>query len=373
MPNRTTTAAVAWETGAPFTIETVELAGPGPGEVLVDVHVSGLCHTDLSVRDGLAPIPLPAVLGHEGAGVVRQVGAGVTSVSVGDRVALTFGACGDCRNCRDHRPFACSLFGLLNMTARKRDGSSSFSVDGTLVGSNFFGQSSFASAVVVDELSVIPIASDIPLPLVAPLVCGVLTGAAAVLDRGDSQPLDPIVIFGLGTVGLAAVMAAQIRGIVPIIAVDPIAERRALATRLGAHHVIDPSAEDVVERVRAITDGGAQFVVECSGVPAVLPQALDCLGSGGHLALVGGPPAGTAISLDVQRTIGLHQSVAGLALGGADSRSLLPRLIDHWRAGELPLELLVSTFPIEEINEAATAAASGKVIKPVMIFRPDGE
>lgn len=365
---RTVTAAVVESAGAPFAIRQLELDGPRDDEALVELACTGVCHTDLIVRDGQAPVPFPAVLGHEGAGVVRAVGANVEGFVPGDRVVLSTDSCGKCTNCRAARPYACMNFFAYNFVSQRIDGTTAFSLAGSPIHSHYFGQSSFASMVVVRSNSLIRADDDVPFEVLAPLACGVLTGAGAVLGVQRPDVGDSIVVFGLGAVGLSAVMAARISGCAVIIAVDPVASRRQLALELGATAVVAPQDRDPVEEVRRLTASGVRFAVEASGVPAALDQAIAAMASGGNCAILGAPPPGTKLTLDVQGLIASHQSVSGITIGGSPARQFIPELIDHWRAGALPVERLVTVFRHDRINEAIEATKAGDVIKPVLRY-----
>ncbi|MFC6726023.1 alcohol dehydrogenase catalytic domain-containing protein, partial [Halobium palmae] len=236
-------AAVVRETEGPFEIETVTLEEPRAGEVLVRVVGAGICHTDLSVRDGNYPPEPPVVLGHEGSGVVESVGDDVTSVEPGDRVAMTFDYDGTCSNCRQGDVAYCESFFERNFGgARVEDGSSPVSDDGETLNANFFGQSSFATHAVAHEENVVPVADDVPLELVGPLGCGVQTGAGAVMNSLDVEHGSSLVVFGAGTVGLSAVMAGRVVGATTIVAVDVVESRLDLASELGATATVNPES-----------------------------------------------------------------------------------------------------------------------------------
>lgn len=252
----TTRAAVVESGGAPFTLTAVELAEPGPHEVLVRVVATGLCHTDLGAASGGLPFPLPGVLGHEGAGVVEEVGSAVTGVVPGDHVVLSFTSCGDCRNCRGGHPAYCATWLPLNLIGgRRADGSSTISRDGEPLGGHFFGQSSFAERALVDERSLVKVDPDVPLESIAPLGCGVQTGVGAVWNVLKPRLGDTIVVLGAGAVGLSAVMAAALTPATRIIAVDRVAERLSLAEELGATHTVNAGAADLGETLAVLTDG----------------------------------------------------------------------------------------------------------------------
>jgi aryl-alcohol dehydrogenase len=362
------TAAVVQEPHGAHVLQDVQLAPPGLGEVLVEVRASGVCHTDLGAQAGAFPTPLPCILGHEGAGIVAAVGPSVTRVEVGDRVATSFASCGACDSCTSGAPAYCREFLARNFLAQRGDGATARSSGGDPIGSQFFGQSSFATYAVCPERSVVRVDGDVPFEIVAPLGCGVQTGVGAVLDVLRPASSSSIAILGAGAVGLSAVMAARLTGCETIVAVDLHESRLALARELGATHVIDARRQDPVEIVRRITGGGADSTLECTGVPAVLRQAVDMLGGRGTCGIVGAPPFGTEIGFDVNDLIAGGKTVRGIVEGDSDPATRIPQLVELWRQGDLPLERLVTTFAFPFINDAVSAMTSGEVIKPVVLL-----
>ncbi len=368
----TTLAAVVREAGAPFELRQVELGEPRGDELAVRVQASGICHTDVSVAAGDFGMPFPLVVGHEGTGVVEAVGAAVEGVAVGDRVVLSFDWCGHCRNCADGRPTYCYENWPRNFGGGRLDGSTALALDGAPVHSHFNGQSSFAERLICPAHSAIRVDSEIPAALLAPLGCGVQTGAGAVLNALRPEARDGIAIFGLGAVGLSAVMGAAIVGCEVVVAVDPNPERRALAADLGATLAVDPGAEDPVEAVRGIAPHGLQFSLEMSGIAAALQQAISCLAPGGTCGLVGAPPVGTRFPLDVHEILSFGRRLQGIVLGDSVPGRLLPELVGYWEEGRLPLERLVVTYPFGEIDAAIEAARSGRVVKAVVEMESAG-
>jgi aryl-alcohol dehydrogenase len=363
------TAAVTEAAGAPFVVQELEIEDPRAGELLVRIAVSGICHTDLTVREGTFPTPLPAVLGHEGAGVVDQVGPGVTGFAPGDRVALSYDSCGACASCATGEPFHCHGFFGRNFGAARPDGSTALSRDGTAIQSHFFGQSSFATHAVVPERSAVRVADDVPFEFIAPLGCGIQTGAGSVMNVLKPGPGSSILVTGVGGVGLAAVMAASIMGCTTIIAADLRTERLELARELGATHAIDPGGADLGEEVEAITGIGADLALEASGSTAVLRAVVDSLAPGGTCGVVGAPPFGEEVSIDVNTLIGQGRTVKGIVEGHSAPRVFIPILIELWRAGRFPVDRLVRTYDLDAINEAAADAERGDTIKPVLLMR----
>ncbi|MET7689345.1 NAD(P)-dependent alcohol dehydrogenase [Streptomyces sp. NPDC005483] len=365
----TTRAAVVESGGAPFTLSDVTLDEPGPREAVVRMVATGLCHTDLGVASGGLPFPLPGVLGHEGAGVVEAVGSAVTGVVPGDHVVLSFTSCGDCRNCDGGHPAYCATWLPLNLIGgRRADGTSTISRDGEPLGGHFFGQSSFAERALVDERSLVKVDPEVPLESIAPLGCGVQTGVGAVWNVLKPVTGSTIVVLGAGAVGLSAVMAAGLTPATAIVAVDRVGERLALAKELGATHTVDAGEEDLGEALAAITGGqGADGIVETTGNVGVLRQGVDALGARGTLVVVGAPPFGTEVSLDVNGLLG-GKRIVGLTLGDAETQSFIPALVRLVKEGRLPLHRLISTYPFADIDQAVRDMGAGKAIKPVLTF-----
>jgi aryl-alcohol dehydrogenase len=363
-----TVAAVVEEAGGAFVLQEVALDDLRPDEVLIDVRASGICHTDLGARSGGYPTPLPCVLGHEGAGVVAAIGPAVSGLAVGDRVAMSYASCGACPNCRSGRPMYCAEFLARNFFARRSDGSTALRRDGRPLASQFFGQSSFATQAICHQRSVTRIDAEIPFELLAPFGCGIQTGAGAVLNVLRPGSASSLVVLGAGAVGMSAVMAAHLVGCSTIVAVDLVAARLELARELGATHTIDAGAEDVVARVREICPGGAHFSLECTGNPDVLRQAVDMLGSDATCGVMGAPPFGTDVRLDVNELIALGRTVRGIVEGESIPQVFIPQLVELWRTGRFPVDRLVTTFAFAELNDAVAAMESGQVVKPVVLF-----
>ncbi|WP_328350318.1 NAD(P)-dependent alcohol dehydrogenase [Streptomyces sp. NBC_00445] len=365
----TTRAAVVESGGAPFTLSDVVLDEPGPHEALVRMVATGLCHTDLGVASGGLPFPLPGVLGHEGAGVVEAVGSAVTGVAPGDHVLLSFTSCGGCRNCRGGHPAYCATWLPLNLIGgRRADGSSTVSRDGEPLGGHFFGQSSFAERALADERSLVKVDADVPLDSIAPLGCGVQTGVGAVWNVLKPVTGSTVVVLGAGAVGLSAVMAAALTPATTIIAVDKVGERLSLAKELGATHTVDAGEADLGEAIASLTGGqGADGIVETTGSVAVLRQGVDALAARGTLVVVGAPPFGTEVSLDVNGLLGGKQ-IVGLTLGDSETQTLIPALVRMVKEGRLPLHRLISTYPFADIDQAVRDMKAGKTIKPVLTF-----
>lgn len=365
------TAAVTRSPSQMFCVEEVELDAPREDEVLVKIDAVGLCHTDIVVAEGVLPIPMPGVLGHEGAGTVVAVGAKVSKLKKGDRVVMTFNFCGECVQCLKGAPSYCVNFMPLNYAPVRGDGSHTICACGTEAGISgcFFGQSSFASHALGNERNVVKVADDVPLTFLGPLGCGFQTGAGAVMRSLKAEAGSGIIVFGGGPVGLSAVMGARVQGCKTIILVEPMAERRALGLELGATHVIDPKAQDVVGRVREIVPEGVNNAVDTSGAVAAMEAALGCLAMRGTLALIGVPsnPA-AALPLNVLAALSNGLTVRAVIEGDSDPHEFIPQLVDLYKAGKFPIDKLVRTYPFAAINQAVDEQKRGLCVKAVLTF-----
>ncbi|MEB3371334.1 NAD(P)-dependent alcohol dehydrogenase [Saccharopolyspora mangrovi] len=360
-------AALLREAGEPLIVETAELEAPRAEEVLVRMAGTGVCHTDLGFCATAGAEQLPFVLGHEGAGVVEAVGAEVRTVAVGDHVVLSYASCGGCRNCLRNRPQYCASNVGLNFGGARLDGTTALRAGSTAVHTHFFGQSSFADYAVTYERNCVTVDKDLPLELLGPLGCGLQTGAGAVLNALDVRPGDSLAVFGVGSVGLAAVMAGAIAGAEHIVAVDRNPDRLALASELGATTIVDAAATDPVEAVRDATGGGVDHSVDCVGAGTVISQALSVLVPPGTCITLGLQGMVNEITVD-QAALLFGRSLRGVLEGDSIPDVFIPRLLQEYRAGRFPIEKLVRTFKFNEINDAIAAAAEQSVIKPVVIF-----
>jgi aryl-alcohol dehydrogenase len=308
----------------------------------------------------------PIVLGHEGAGVVEAVGPDVTGVRRGDRVLMSYRSCGACQECAaGHRTY-CRDFRTLNALGSRPDGSTTMRRGDSPVYGSFFGQSSFASHALAYESNLVLVGDDVDLSVAAPLGCGVQTGAGAILNVLRPASQAALVVFGAGAVGLSAVMAARVAGVDTIIAVDPVADRRRIATELGATATIDPAGDDVLDAIRQLTGAGATHALDTTAIGAVINQAIAALAALGTLALVGvGTPE---VAIDVQGIIGGGKTIRGVIEGDAVAQLFVPRLLDLHAEGRLPLEKLIRTYDFDDIDTAVADAGSGATIKPVLVF-----
>ena len=356
-------AAVLRAPDGAYAIEQVELADPGPDQVVVRIVGAGMCHTDVLPRAGGIVAP-PIVTGHEGSGVVEAVGSAVTRVQPGDHVVLSFDSCGQCGPCRDGVPAYCETFLFRNLTGRNLDGSTGITdSNGQPVLGRWFGQSSFASHCLATERNVVKVDPSLPLELLGPLGCGIQTGAGSVAIALGVKPGSSIVVFGAGAVGLAAVMAAKVKGATTIIAVDLHQHRLDLALELGATHVLDGRATDLVAQVHAITGGGANYSFDTTGVPAVMQNALAALRMTGVCGYVGVQVGN--LELDGIALVG--KTAIGILEGSADPQTFIPEMIRWWQEGRFPFDRLIERYPMSQINEAERSSLSGGTIKPVLI------
>ncbi|WP_411732731.1 Zn-dependent alcohol dehydrogenase [Paeniglutamicibacter sp.] len=355
-------AAIMHETGSPLVIEEVEIDDPMPGEVLVKVLASGLCHSDLHVIQGKLTNPLPVILGHEAAGVVEAVGAGVTYVSPGDRV-VTFPLpfCGECDECMLGRPNLCSA-----KPNRTPEDAPRVRSRGQAVGTySFVG--GFAEKMLVHERSVVRIPDEVPIEVAALLGCGVVTGVGAVANTAKVKPGETVAVIGCGGVGLNVIQGARLAGAGRIIAIDRVASKLDHARKMGATDVIDASLVDPVAAVQELC-GGVDHALEVVGLAQTFEQGLAMLGAGGTLTLVGAPPETATGSVHLLSLL-WERRVQGSLMGSARSRVDIPRLAQHYLAGNLELDSLVSRrIKLEEINEGFEDMLSGEVARTVIVF-----
>ncbi|SEJ41534.1 aryl-alcohol dehydrogenase [Azotobacter beijerinckii] len=368
-----TQVAVLREAGKALQIEEAWLEAPRPTEVLVRVVASGVCHTDMVVRDQLFPTPLPLILGHEGAGLVEAVGSAVTTVSPGDHVVMTYMSCGLCLPCETGHPAHCSNMHPLNFGGGRLDGSTSSCSCGSEqpIHDHFFGQSSFSTYVIANERNVVKVPKEAPLELLGPLGCGIQTGAGSVLNALKVEAGSSFAAFGAGAVGLAAVMAAKVAGATTIIAVDVTPNRLALALELGATHVINSREQDPVERVRAITGSGVNYSLECSGRAEVLRQAIDALSILGTCGIVGATKVGTEVAFNINDVMIPGKRIQGIVQGDVVAHAFIPTLVNLYLQGRFPFDKLCRFYRFDEVNQAMADSESGVTIKPILRMPTD--
>jgi aryl-alcohol dehydrogenase len=349
-------AAVLRKQGVPLKIESLEMEGPRDDEVLVRIVATGICHTDIDYCDDWDERDEPVVLGHEGAGVVEQVGKAVRSAKRGDHIVLSYQSCGRCRPCRSGQPTACRRFYEANFGFRRLDGSNALQRSG--VRGHFFGQSSFATHSLATERNIVQVRQDLPLDILSPLGCGIQIGAGTVMNSLRVSQGESIAIFGTGAVGLAAVMAARIVGANPIIGVDRNSMRLELALELGATHVVDNRHEDIASRISDITGGSVDYVLEITGAPGMLQLAIEVLNPRGTVALFTGESGPGSLPED-KKTISIVE-------GDAVPQVFIPKLISLYQAGVFPFDRLEKFYGFNEINQAIADARWGDTIKPVL-------
>ena len=362
-------AVIASETDKSFSYEEVELDAPRDDEILVKIMAVGLCHTDVIARDGMYQLGRDAVLGHEGAGIVEAVGKGITKVQPGDRVAISFRSCGSCRRCGHDNSAYCTDFVGLNISGKRQDGSSTLRRGDKELASNFFGQSSFASHAITYETNVVAVPDDIPFEIAAPLGCGVQTGAGTVLKSLECEAGSSIIVTGCGTVGLSAIMGAKIAGCAQIIAIEPVAARRELALSLGATHTIDPfEHEDFEAAIRAILPAGVDYAVDTTGRRLTLENLTRCFTTHGVLALVGMP---TSLDDDVQfagiQFLASGLTIKGIIEGSSHPEIFIPELMAYYKNGQLPLDGMIKTYALSDIDKAVHDHHAGACVKAVLI------
>ncbi len=357
------TTAVAQQQGAKLTVESAVLDSPKANEVLVEIKASGICHTDAAGRD-FATTPYPVALGHEGAGIVKEVGSSVITVKPGDHVVLSFSYCGHCENCLTGHPANCIHLNELNFGGHNFDGTHRIhSEDGKDI-STFFGQSSFSTYSVVDEHGVTKVPSDVDISLFGPLGCGFQTGAGTVLNYLKPEFGSSIAIFGTGAVGLSAMMAAKIIGMDHIIAIDIHDNRLELAKKLGATETINSQKHNPEEVIKALLKAGIEYSIDTTGVPTVIKQAVHVLKPSGICALLG---MDGDVTFNIQEEVmGESKRVVGVIEGDAIPQLFIPKLVNYYKKGLFPFDRLVKYYQLADINQAFEDSADGSVIKPIV-------
>jgi Zn-dependent alcohol dehydrogenase len=352
-------AAVLYEINKPLVVDEIDIDDVGPGQVMVKTIASGLCRSDLHRMEGRTPTEVPAVIGHEAAGIVEQVGEGVTYVQPGDHVVTTFVRfCGTCRYCQTGRPFLCA-HGRGTAQVLRKDSQ-------RLTG---YGGSCFAEHLLVPERGVVKVREDAPLDKLSILGCAVATGVGAVLNTARVEAGSSVAIIGLGGVGLNVVQGAALASAYPIIAIDVLDHKLEMAKQFGATHLVNAGKEDPVEAVRALTDGGADYAFEVVGRPESVTQAFDMVAPGGEAIMLGVSPPGSKASIDIWQLHLTGKVLRGCLYGSIRQRVDIPRYVDLYMAGRLKLDELISrTYPLEDINEAFAALKAGEVARSIIVF-----
>ena len=365
-------AAVAFEAGKPLGIETVQLEGPKDGEVLVEVKATGICHTDEFTLSGADPEGLfPSLLGHEGAGVVVEIGAGVTSVAPGDHVIPCYiPECRQCEACLSGKTNLCIAIRATQGQGMMPDGTSRFSLNGDQL-FHYMGTSTFANYTVLPEVAVAKIREDAPFDKVCYIGCGVTTGLGAVMNTAGVEPGSNVVVFGLGGIGLNVLQGCQLVGADMIVGVDTNPSKKALAEQFGMTHFVNPTevGGDLVEHLVELTKGGADYTFECIGNVDVMRTALECCHRGwGESIIIGVAGAGQEISTRPFQLV-TGRVWRGTAFGGARSRTQIPKIVDWYMDGKINIDdLITHTMPLEEINTAFDLMHEGKSIRSVVVF-----
>ncbi len=359
-------AAVTRARHVPMLLETLELDEPRADEIVVRLVATGVCHTDIAMRDQHYPVPQPIVLGHEGAGVVEYAGAAVTRVATGDHVVMSYDSCGSCASCLDGAATYCYDFFAHNFAGARHDGTTALSSGGAPVHSHFFGQSSFATHAICRERNVVKVPDDVPLELLGPLACGIQTGAGAVMNALRVRPGRRFAVFGAGSVGLSAVMAARVAGATTIVAVDINPQRLALAREFGATHTIDASKQDAAQAIVAIDGAGVDFSLETTALPRVIRQAVESLAPLGTCGIVGASPGGTEMTLDVLHVMTAGRSIRGIVEGDAVPQRFVATLIELYRQGRFPFDKLLTFYPFDRIDDAVRDCEAGHVVKAIV-------
>ncbi|MDN7240634.1 NAD(P)-dependent alcohol dehydrogenase [Planococcus sp. N028] len=349
-------AAVTPKTGQPFEITDIELPELESKDVLIRVTASGICHTDVSGRDTGMVNP-PAVLGHEGAGIVEEIGSEVTELQKGDHVVVSFASCGKCDNCLANHPAHCRYYGELNLNSH-------IDQETNELVSRFFGQSSFATYSLVNQRNVVKIDKDMDLALAAPLGCGLQTGASSVLNVLKPEAGSSIAVFGVGAVGLSGIMAAKIAGCKNIIAIDLHENRLELAKELGATATIKSGkGVDTAEKINEITGAGVQHVLDTTGVDVVIAQAIASLDTFGKIVTV---VTDFNLSIPLEALALKGGSIIGTSQGDATPQTFIPEMISYYKKGQFPYDRMVKYYEFDEINKAFKESENGSVIKPVL-------
>jgi alcohol dehydrogenase len=352
----------------PLVTEELELSAPGPGEVLVEIAGAGLCHSDLSVIDGSRPRVMPMVMGHEASGIVRETGPGVYDLKPDDHVVFSFvPVCGHCVPCAAGRPALCENGARANLAGTLLGGARRFSTGAGQALNHHLGVSAFSQYTVAAQESLVRIDPGVPLETAALFGCAVMTGVGAVVNTAQVTPGASVAVFGLGGVGLSVVLGARATGAYPIIAVDVLENKLALARQLGASHGVNARSADPVAAVKDYTDGGAQYVFESVGTEQVLLQAYQATRRGGTTVTISLPHPSKRLSISAVSLVAEERTIKGSYMGSAVPRRDIPRFIGLYQAGLLPVEaLLTRTISVSEINPAFDALARGEAVRQVI-------
>ncbi len=359
-----TTAAVLHSPDEQLSLETVSLDDPRNDEIVVRIEACGICQLDIEARKML---PTPSVLGHEGTGIVEQVGADVKDLVPGQRVIISYAWCGHCPRCRENKPYICDESWLINFSGTRPDGSTTMFLNDKPLSAAFFQQSSFAQHVITSERNAIAVdGDDLPPGLLAALPCGVLTGAGTVVNTLNIRSGKSLIVFGAGTVGLSAVMAGQIAGANPIIAVDIHENRLKLAESLGATHSLNARNTDIAKKVKKMFPTGVHYAIESSAQASSFNTAIECIENGGQIAITALPHPMENFAFKPFAFFTKAASIHAVSVGSAVASDFIPQMLRWHRDGRFPFDRLVTTYPFEDINRACADIISGKTIKAVL-------
>ncbi len=355
----------------PLEIQDLELIGPGPGEVLVEISHAGLCHSDLSVIDGSRPRVMPMVMGHEASGIVREVGPRVDDFVPGDHVVFSFvPVCGHCVYCTTGRPALCENGAAANAAGTLLGGDRHFKNSAGQLLNHHLGVSAFSQYTVAAQESLVKIDPDVPLEKAALFGCALMTGVGAVINTAGVKPGMSVAVFGLGGVGLSAVLGARASGAWPIIAIDLLDAKLELAKKIGATYTVNAKDGDSVQAIKDYTDGGAHYTFESVGNEHVLAQAYQSTRRGGTTVTIGLPHPNKQFAVSAVSLVAEERTVKGSYMGSAAPKRDIPRYISLYQAGLLPVDLLLSgTITLDEINPAFDALAKGEVVRQIVQFR----
>lgn len=356
-------AAVINSPQGEFTFEEIELSDLRHDEVLVRNEASGICHTDFVAQN---ITPLPAVLGHEGVGIIEAVGSGVTKVVPGDRVVISYPSCGSCAGCLGSQPYYCDHHIPLGFNGTRLDGSKTIQMAGKPISGSFFQQSSFATHSIAASRNIVPVSSSLRAEMMAAIPCGIQTGAGAVLNTFKISPSEGLVVFGAGAVGLSAIMAGKLTGASPIIAVDIVDSRLQIAKELGATHIINAMDGETARCIKEISPKGVDYSLETSGNDQALDDAIACLATGGECGMVIAPHFGKKYPFSPTEVFKRGANLRGIIQGSSIPSSFLPVLIRLNQEGRFPYERLIEVYDFEDINRAVKETKAGRAIKPVL-------
>ncbi len=363
-------AAILFEVGQKLDIREVDVQSPQAGEVMIKMAVGGVCHSDLHVMTGHLVGALPAILGHEGSGIVAEVGPGVTTLKAGDHVIPMWRlSCGTCEYCSDARPALCAAGSQVRMTGRLLDGTTRFKYQGQEI-KHFAGVSSFSEYSVIPAAAVLKIPQEFPLEMAALLGCGVITGVGAVFNAAKVRPGSTVAVFGTGGVGMNVVQGAVIAGAEKIIAVDILDSKLEMAKKFGATHTVNSKQTKAVDAVRALTGGrGVDYAFEVIGLPETIRQAYDSLSKRGMAVAIGVAPMTKEVSVPIMTLVYEERVLTGSVYGSSRPWIDIPMLMRLYDAGKLKLdELLTRRYPFSQINEAYAALERGEVLRSIVTF-----